>query len=36
MATHCSPPWISTGDAPEIVRAVQLIEIDENLNRRFL
>jgi ParB-like chromosome segregation protein Spo0J len=27
---------IITGDAPEIVRVVQLIEIDENLNRREL
>jgi hypothetical protein len=27
---------VITGDAPEIVRAVQLIEIDENLNRREL
>jgi ParB-like chromosome segregation protein Spo0J len=27
---------VITGDTPEIVRAVQLIEIDENLNRREL
>jgi ParB family chromosome partitioning protein len=27
---------VITGEAPEIVRAVQLIEIDENLNRREL